>query len=131
MRPDGKSLRLQPSFYIWANLNVSSDCTNAPKVSERQTTRLASGLPSGAKASSLARRGTAEAVPFQGQSTKLLKPYVVTAKLSSASSRSIVSFTLPSANSDATRTAFLMAFVFDDPCVMMHTPFIPSSGAPP
>src|ERR1019366_10636272 len=56
--------------------------------------------------------------------------HVGTATLSSASSRSMVSFTLPSANSAATRTAFLMAFVFDDPCVMMHTPFMPSSGAP-
>src|SRR5208282_1726673 len=57
--------------------------------------------------------------------------HVGTATLSSASSRSMASLTLPSANSAATRTAFLMALVFDDPCVMMHTPFTPSSGAPP
>src|SRR5580658_1425489 len=53
------------------------------------------------------------------------------ATLNPANSRSIVSLTLPSANSAATRTAFLMAFVFDDPWVMMHTPFTPSRGAPP
>ena len=58
-------------------------------------------------------------------------PYVVAVALSPASSRSMVSFTLPSANSAATRTAFFMAFVFDDPWVMMHTPLMPSSGAPP
>src|SRR6266571_573587 len=36
-----------------------------------------------------------------------------------------------SENSAATRTAFLIAFAFDEPCVMMHAPFTPSSGAPP
>ena len=61
----------------------------------------------------------------------LRKAHVATAALSCANSRSIASFTLPSANSAATRTAFLMAFVFDDPWVMMHTPLMPSSGAPP
>jgi len=33
-------------------------------------------------------------------------------------------------NSAATRSAFLMALVFDEPWVMMHTPFRPNSGAP-
>src|SRR5271154_2734533 len=61
----------------------------------------------------------------------VLSTVVGIATLSAASSRSIVSFTRPSANSAATRTAFLMALVFDDPCVMMHTPFTPSNGAPP
>ena len=45
--------------------------------------------------------------------------------------RSIFSFTLLSANSAATRIAFLMALAFDDPWLMMHTPLMPSSGAPP
>src|SRR5580698_10428887 len=57
--------------------------------------------------------------------------YVGTATLSSANSRSMVSLTFPSANSAATRTAFLIAFVFDEPWVMMLTPFTPNSGAPP
>jgi hypothetical protein len=57
--------------------------------------------------------------------------HVATAALNCANSRSMASFTLPSANSAATRTAFLMAFVFDEPWVMMQTPFTPSSGAPP
>src|SRR5580658_7046487 len=36
-----------------------------------------------------------------------------------------------SENSAATRTAFLIALAFDEPCVMMHAPFTPSKGAPP
>src|SRR5579872_4001594 len=34
-------------------------------------------------------------------------------------------------NSAATRTAFFIALEFEEPCVMMHTPFTPSNGAPP
>ena len=44
---------------------------------------------------------------------------------------SIFSFTRPSANSAATRMAFLMALAFDPPWQMMHTPRTPSRGAPP
>src|SRR4030081_3086996 len=36
-----------------------------------------------------------------------------------------------SANSAATRIAFLIALAFDDPWVMKQTPFTPSRGAPP
>src|SRR5580704_13855466 len=36
-----------------------------------------------------------------------------------------------SANSAATRIAFLMALAFDDPWVIKQTPFTPSKGAPP
>src|SRR5271169_5700586 len=36
-----------------------------------------------------------------------------------------------SANSAATRIAFLIALAFDDPWVMKQTPFTPSNGAPP
>src|SRR6516165_10987215 len=48
-----------------------------------------------------------------------------------ASSFSIFSLIPLSANSEATRIAFLMAFAFDDPWVMKHAPFTPSNGAPP
>src|SRR2546425_11137359 len=48
-----------------------------------------------------------------------------------ARSRWIFSFTLPSANSAATRIAFLMAFAFEPPWQMMHAPRTPRSGAPP
>ena len=37
----------------------------------------------------------------------------------------------PPANSEATRIAFLMALALERPWQMMHTPFTPSSGAPP
>src|SRR2546422_6895562 len=50
---------------------------------------------------------------------------------SPASSFSIWWLIRRSANSAATRIAFLIAFAFDDPCVMKHTPFTPSNGAPP
>lgn len=48
-----------------------------------------------------------------------------------ASSLSISRLMLRSANSADTRNAFLIAFAFDEPCVMKQTPLIPSSGAPP
>ena len=48
-----------------------------------------------------------------------------------SNSSSIFSFTRPSANSAATRMAFLTAFALELPWQMVQTPFTPSSGAPP
>ncbi len=48
-----------------------------------------------------------------------------------AKPRSIDWLTPLSPNSAATRIAFFIALAFDDPCVMMQTPFTPSRGAPP
>jgi hypothetical protein len=50
---------------------------------------------------------------------------------SPASSFSIFWLICRSANSAATRIAFLIAFAFDEPCVTMHMPLTPSRGAPP
>src|SRR5207302_105963 len=55
----------------------------------------------------------------------------VTAAGICASSFSILSFIRNSANSAATRIAFLIAFAFDEPWVMKHTPLTPNKGAPP
>src|SRR5207249_1558277 len=55
----------------------------------------------------------------------------VTAAGICASSFSILSLIRNSANSAATRIAFLIAFAFDEPWVIKHTPLTPSKGAPP
>src|SRR5271169_1262226 len=47
------------------------------------------------------------------------------------SSCSIFSFTRARASPAATRIAFFMAFAFDLPCEITHTPRTPSNGAPP
>src|SRR5271168_428890 len=44
---------------------------------------------------------------------------------------SIPEFTSAWANSAATRTPFMIAFSFDDPWPMIHTPRTPSNTAPP
>src|SRR5581483_5697354 len=63
----------------------------------------------------------------KGRTTQPLTP----AACAAPNSFAIESLMRCSANSAATRIAFLMAFAFDDPCVMKHTPFTPNSGAPP
>src|SRR6266576_3846425 len=55
----------------------------------------------------------------------------VTAAGICASSFSILSLIRNSANSAATRIAFLIAFAFEEPWVIKHTPLTPSKGAPP
>ena len=66
---------------------------------------------------------------FHGNSYSVLA--VTRSWLASFSSSSIRWLTCPSENSLATRIAFLMALALERPWQMMHTPFTPSSGAPP
>src|SRR5579871_4595913 len=68
---------------------------------------------------------------FDARTVELLHSPTAAAGGPPRSSSSIRAFTLPPANSAATRIAFLMALALDRPWQMMQPPRTPSRGAPP